>query len=348
VHGTITVTNTNDGPVTGVDVTDVLSDGTVCDVAGGEDASIPAGDTRFTYTCALQTRPQGQLDNTATATWAAQTVDGGQLSGSSASFTFSDIQFTSTLVDDCVSVDDSWAGSLGTVCVGDANPTTFSYSRTFDVKYGCVDYANTATFTTDDTGTTGSDSVTVRVCGPAYTCARTISFWEGKNGQGVLTNAASTGGVCNAGTYLRTFSPFSDLSATATCAEVAAYAAKVAGARGTGSNAMLKAQMMATALDVWFTGPGSYAGSRPYMPNVPIGGMAIDLDHVCQTVTCSAFEDASAAFGGADSMTVDQLLAYAASQSNAGGSTWYGQDKAVQELARDTFESINNQIAFGP
>jgi hypothetical protein len=41
-------------------------------------------------------------------------------------------------------------------------------------------------------------------------------------------------------------------------------------------------------------------------------------------------------------------LAYAASQSNVGGSTWYGNVKATQELAKDAFDAINNQVAFAP
>jgi hypothetical protein len=44
--------------------------------------------------------------------------------------------------------------------------------------------------------------------------------------------------------------------------------------------------------------------------------------------------------------TVNALLAYAASQSNLGGTVWYGQVKATQELAKDTFDAINNGVAF--
>jgi len=45
-------------------------------------------------------------------------------------------------------------------------------------------------------------------------------------------------------------------------------------------------------------------------------------------------------------MTVSQMLSYAASQSNDGGSRWYGQVKATQELAKDAFDAINNAVAF--
>ena len=40
------------------------------------------------------------------------------------------------------------------------------------------------------------------------------------------------------------------------------------------------------------------------------------------------------------------MLAYAASQSNAGGSAWYGNLKSLQQLAKDAFDAVNNQLAF--
>jgi hypothetical protein len=76
--------------------------------------------------------------------------------------------------------------------------------------------------------------------------------------------------------------------------------------------------------------------------------VAIDLTQVCANpATCTSYIDASSAFGGASSLTVSQLLSYAAGQSDVGGSVWYGQVKATQELAKDTFDAINNQVAFG-
>lgn len=63
--------------------------------------------------------------------------------------------------------------------------------------------------------------------------------------------------------------------------------------------------------------------------------------------SCSgSYENVSFAFGGATSMTVSQMLVYAASQSNAGGSIWYGNVKSVQQLAKDAFDAIINQVAF--
>jgi hypothetical protein len=65
--------------------------------------------------------------------------------------------------------------------------------------------------------------------------------------------------------------------------------------------------------------------------------------------TCSGtFENVSSAFGGASSLTVAQMLAYAAGTSNAGGSTSYGNVKATRQLAKDAFDAINNQVAISP
>jgi len=119
-------------------------------------------------------------------------------------------------------------------------------------------------------------------------------------------------------------------------------------------NAMLKAQMLATALDVYFSIP-ALGGNQIGAP-APIGGVKIDLTKICKMIdsssgtgSCSgSYENVSSAFGGAASLTVSQMLSYAASQSNAGGVTWYGNVKATQGLAKDAFDAINNQVAFSP
>ena len=129
---------------------------------------------------------------------------------------------------------------------------------------------------------------------------------------------------------------------------------KAANASGSSMNAMLKAQMLATALDVYFSTPG-LGGNKIGAP-APIGGVTIDLTMICKmsdsnsgTGTCNgSYYNVSAAFGGAPSLTVSQMLTYTASQSNVGGTTWYGNVKATQELAKNAFDAINNQVAFGP
>jgi len=117
-------------------------------------------------------------------------------------------------------------------------------------------------------------------------------------------------------------------------------------------NAMLKGQMLATALDVFFSDPA--LGGNKINAATPIGGVKIDLTQVCKMIdsssgtgTCSgATVNASSAFSGFSSRTVLQMLAYAAGQSNVGGSAWYGQVKTTQELAKNSFDAINNQAAY--
>jgi len=323
---------------------------------GGVNLTIAPGDNNFTYTCNLSGLPAGALDNKASAAWAAQTVDGLPLAAGSADFTFTGISFTENKVDECVTVTDIFNGvlpatTLGSRCVGDAD-VDFTYQRSIPVVPGCVSYGNTATYTTNDTASTGSSGQSVQVCGPLATGALTIGFWSNKNGQGIITGGATTGTVCNVGTYLRTLAPFQDLSATAKCAYVAKYYTNIFGAAnasGPAMNAMLKAQMLATALDVYFTGPGSTTATQKFLPHSNLGGITVDLTFICKNIpTCSVFQNVSGSFGGATSLTVSQMLAYAASQSNAGGTVWYAQNKTVQEGAKNAFDAINNQVAFGP
>jgi hypothetical protein len=352
VAGSITVTNPNASDVTAT-VTDVLSDGTACTVTAG--TTMHSGDNVFPYTCDLASVPQAQLDNTASVTWDDQSLGAdGQLTGDFADFTFEGIEFASNDVDACTTVTDTFGlhgttggtTTLGTTC----ESKTFTYPRTVAIPaYGCLTYDNTATYTKNTSGGTGSASQSVTVCGPVKTGALTMGFWQNKNGQGIITGQAKTG-PCPSATWLRTYAPFQDLSATATCAQVAAYDTdlfKKASAAGATMNAMLKAQMLATAFDVYFSDP-ALGGNKIGAP-APVGGVAIDLTQVCKDIAaCTTFENTSSAFGGATSLTVSQVLAYAGSKSNAGGSVWYGQVKATQGLAKDTFDAINNQVAFAP
>ncbi len=343
VTGTITVFNPNADPLT-ADVTDVLSDGTVCTVTGGAGAVLAPGVNDFAYSCDLASVPQAQLDNTATVTWLDQVLAGGaQLAGGSGDFTFSAVSFTADEIDDCIAVTDTHAGVLGEVCIDDVNPTVFPYSRSWDlIDPGCVVHPNTAAFETDDTGATGSDSQDVQVCKtPPATGARTIGFWQNKNGIAVIGTSCT--GV---GNHLLTLNPYKNLPGTS-CSEVQAYVKKVlaaASAAGASMNAMLKAQMLATALDVYFTKPSiTNATVRKFLPASNLGGFTVDLTSVGMSL-----QDVSAAFGGATAMTVNQAIAYASSKSNVGGSTWYGQVKATQGLAKNLFDAINNQKVWAP
>ena len=198
---------------------------------------------------------------------------------------------------------------------------------------------------------------------PLRTGARTKGFWRNGNGQSVITSSCNPSGKQSLYSFLTQYNPFKDLTSS-NCNDIAAYVTRIvdaANSSGPAMNAMLKAQMLATALDVYFSDPakGWTSSVGKFIPSTTIGGIAIDLQHVCKmpgdTGVCSgSFSDAGAcAFGGADSMTVSQLLSYAsgqaapASSSNPLASPWYGQVKSTQECAKDTFDAINNEDAFG-
>ena len=344
VTGQITVENPNAFDVAGVDVTDEVSNNGDCKVEGGVGIMVPGNDSKvLSYVCTYASVPSPLFGvNTATATWFEGTLK--HVSGT-AEFNFNSVN--PNLVDDCISVTDSYAGDLGTVCVSDPNPYLFVYLRTVQVPtWNCVKYDNTATFTTNDSGKTGSAEKSVTVCGPVKTGALTMGFWQNKNGQTILSGGAATAGVCNSATWLRQFAPFQDLSATASCKTVAGYVTtviKAANASGASMNAMLKAQMLATALDVYFSDP-ALGGNKIGAP-APIGGVSIDLTLICTDLSCAAFEDSSSVFGGSPK-TVLEMLSYAAGQSNSGGGTWYANVKATQELAKDAFDAINNEKVF--
>ena len=95
---------------------------------------------------------------------------------------------------------------------------------------------------------------------------------------------------------------------------------------------------------------------RSKTPN-PIGGVKIDLTMICHmidgsggTATCSGtFENGERRVRRRDEPDgfTDAGLRCSAS-ANAGGSTWYGNVKATQVLAKDAFDAINNQVAFAP
>ena len=365
--------NGNTVPLDITSVTDALSDGTVCSVTGGGAQTLTAFETDFAYTCALNGLPQGELDNVATVTWPDQTLDNGNhVTGGSADFTFSSISFDENAIDECVSVSDSYAGSLGTACVGDANPKTFTYTRTIPVVAGCVSYDNTATFTTNDTGTTGSASQTVTVCGPVKTGALTIGFWKTTNGQNLIKQYCQNPALAN---YLKGLGggsgPFSN-APTTTCTALATYVQGVLnGASATNMNNMLRAQMMGTALDVWFSGPGwtstKTGGIKPpsnFLQHNNLGTFNMDLTAVCPmvdntttgTATCKNNTPSTDAFASgavpATPMSMQAILDFAATTpSPFNGSTsapvWYGGDRTKQEILKNIFDQFNNQLAFG-
>jgi hypothetical protein len=189
-------------------------------------------------------------------------------------------------------------------------------------------------------------------CGPTTTTTNgglSMGYWQNKNGQGIVK--ASCGGTSGTSlaAFLTGYNPFQDMTAT-TCAGEASYVygvVKAASAGGATMNVMLKSQMLATALDVYFSDPA--LGGNRIGATGPVGAFHVELTQVCPAVTpgtCTVpYEDTSAAFGGGTCQAVGALLTEAAAASNSGGSLWYGNAKATQGLAKDTFDAVDNQVA---
>jgi hypothetical protein len=176
VEGEITITNPNASVAATIEsVTDVINQGgteTVATVDCGVTFpySLPAGSKLIcSYQADLPTRKDGK--NT------VRVLTSGTVPGGSAQ---ADVTFGAPTAetDKCVSVDDSLQGVLdGNLC----KPATFNYTRNVGPYDTCGDVTvdNTATFKTNDTGTTGSDSWTVKVklaCGGG--CTLTQGYWK--------------------------------------------------------------------------------------------------------------------------------------------------------------------------
>lgn len=186
VEGDITVNNPN--PVLAALLTDVSDSvqGVPATVACPA-LTVPAGGSLIcTYSAAL---PDGtDRTNTATATLQNQSFDptgaatptGTTDFSGDAAVVFGD---PDNVTDECADVDDTQVGFLGTVCAGDA-PAVFDYP--FDIgpfsdPEDCGEnlVENTASFQTDDTGTTGEDTWTVTVDVPCdQGCTLTPGYWK--------------------------------------------------------------------------------------------------------------------------------------------------------------------------
>ncbi len=151
--------------------------------------SLAAGGT-LTCSYSLDLPNADSRTNTATATLQNYDYDEhgvGTASGTtdftgSAAVTFASA--TVTEVDETITVTDTFAGTLGTVTYGvDTLPKTFTYPRTFGPfgtdACGEHDFPNTASFTTNDTATTGESSWNVHITIPCPEgCTLTQGHWK--------------------------------------------------------------------------------------------------------------------------------------------------------------------------
>jgi hypothetical protein len=180
IHGTITVANPADKPMT-VKLSDSLDDGTLvtidyCETPAAEFVlidgmlTVPAG---MTATCYYSASPEDDSATLNTATATLNEID----FTATAQVDFS--QATISETDECIDVSDDQYGDLGTVCASDT-PKTFTYKMLvgpYDVC-GQYEFVNVASFDTNDTGATGSDSWTIVVDVPCGGCTLTIGYWK--------------------------------------------------------------------------------------------------------------------------------------------------------------------------
>jgi hypothetical protein len=177
VAGEITVSNPNDVDISGVAVTDAVSNGGTCSVTTGTGLTVPAnGSLTRAYSCAYANAPSSANGtNTATATWDAATnqTPTGTASGT-ASFAFTN----PTPINPSVTVSDEGSGDPGSLVSGNdsqdfgpftAAGTAASYSRTFSCPTattaydanGLVSYVYRNVATIDQTGANDDATVTV-------------------------------------------------------------------------------------------------------------------------------------------------------------------------------------------
>jgi len=195
VSGSISVNNPAPMAATINSVTDVVSGPVAASVDCGSATfpySLAAGGTlSCTYSADLP--DASSRTNTATATLqnhsydyqGSPTASGATDFSGSAAVSFADA--TINEVDECIDASDTLQGSFGAVCAGaDTPPKTFSYSRTVGPYSTCGDYTvdNTASYTANDTGATGSDGWTVNVHVPCSGCTLTIGYWKNHAGFG--------------------------------------------------------------------------------------------------------------------------------------------------------------------
>jgi hypothetical protein len=380
--------------------------------AGATESAGASGSTIFPYRCSYSDAPEASSEtNVATISWAQQTLDNGVLPAGSTPATAAVNWGTTapTVNNACTTVTDTLGVStvtLGTVCQDGVTTSnvysassplsnfvgpnytagtqtwTFTYTRTLAVvRNTCTTYTNTAQVT--DTDTTGNSSqASVDVCGPGNTGALTMGFWKTTNGQFLVTNYCKPGGKTSLADWLSgviggPFAGASSYSASSCSSLYTNYILPIfTGANASVMTTMLKAQMLATALDVYFSTPALGWSSPPsgsktkypssFLPNTGLGAWKMDLTAVCPmvdnlstgTATCknntpSTDAVAAKAFPSSPMAMLDILKYASGAFGEIGG--WYSVEataaglplKTEQEVAKNVFDQFNNQLAFG-
>ena len=357
LSGVATVTNPNDWESIPVVLGDTVTGIGHCTFTGSSSLTLAPGQSApVSYVCTYPAFPNpASGTDTATANWDKNTyftADGSATS--SAGFTFTGpTNFVNKTVTLTESFNNQPPVTLGSLTATMAKPwATAMFLESPALNFpasGCVNEPNSSSLL--PTALTTSETITL--CTSVKSGAKSAGFWALYQGRSLILHGASTGGVCNVGTWLLNDAPFQDLSPTASCSQVQSYVTGVFSASTSSVLAQLKTQALATALNVYFSDP-ALGGNTISAPS-PIGNIYVDLTHVCVMKDGSTgmglcngtMGSSSNAFGGATQLTVAQMLSTSSSMSNAGGTVWYA-NSAIQELAKDAFDVVNNQKAMAP
>jgi hypothetical protein len=355
------------------------------------------------YSCSYGGAPADTSEtNVASVNWDADAGQG--LAAGPASFSLPFSFPSPTLTNECVNVTDKYttpaatpetqlaklcvdaAGVLQTPGSSDINqtysngnpvtvalkppvtPTYFelTYTKALAAIAGtCTTYDNLGTFTsTDDSSVTGSDPAEVVVCGPAQTGALTMGFWKGPNGQALISNYGSGLYSWLHGLGPNASGPFSTVNALSDINAI------FKAASATNMNAMLRAQMLATALDYYFgtTGlgwstlaSGKIKPPSSFLKQDGLANFTMDMTSICPmvdnlstgTAVCTSNTPSTNGFTAgafpAASMTTIALLNYEASNppyTTGSPGVWYAGNRTKEEIAKNAFDQINNGVAF--
>lgn len=307
VSGVVQIRNPNDWQsLTGT--VEVSAAGVTCALDDPTPLALrPGGSALAAYHCDFTSPPAAPAGTLiATVTWNSEGDDASRAHASaSVEFQFLPLTVMASL--------DGRTTELGRVSAATA-AQTFTFVRPLaNAPAGaCRAYLGIATVL--ETETVASEQITL--CNIAAT-GHPLNFWRSKSGEALLLSAPE--GLVG---WLRGFRPFQDLPSSATPQQVATYAAAVGAAADTAGAPMtahLKAHMLGAALREFVADPSSRA--------------RIDVTQ------------ASAAFGGATSLTVSDLLMAQSRAATADGAAGNDNNPALQALALRVFEAINNGAA---
>lgn len=198
VHGNIVIHNSSPIPAVINSISDIMTGGILptltCPVTFPTTVG-PYGTVTCTYSASLL--DAATRTNTATIVQQNYSYDSNDVATPNGTTSYSGdavVDFASadiTSHDTCVNLSDSVVGSLGKQCIGDeAGIHAVKYSHDIiNSTCGSHTYTNIASFVTNDSSATGSDSWDVVANTPCVTgCTLTIGYWKNHAGLGPQPN----------------------------------------------------------------------------------------------------------------------------------------------------------------